>query len=54
MRNLDSPIKNTAYLFYRLIAPIFDPISLYEGIVGYSRYIKQHINSYRRRAIEIG
>jgi SAM-dependent methyltransferase len=43
MRQFNSPVKNTFYLFYRLISPLFDPISLYYGVFGYPRYIKQLI-----------
>lgn len=40
MKKFDSNLKNLAYLGYRFIAPVFNPVRFYRGIVGYPWYIR--------------
>ena len=43
MKRFDSKSKNLAYLGYRIISPIFDPIKFYKGITGYVWYLRDLI-----------
>lgn len=40
MRNLGSPEKNFAYLAYRIVTPILDPIKFVYGLFGYFWFIR--------------
>jgi hypothetical protein len=40
MKSFHSPLKDAAYLMYRLIQPVFDPMNSYMGTIGYVRFIK--------------
>ncbi len=51
MKSFNSKIKDSAYLFYRLVSPIIDPIHTYSGVVGYPRFLKD-ILSYKRKQPE--
>jgi len=42
MRQFDSPLKNTAYLAYRWISPIFDPIRFFHAVKGYFWYTRDY------------
>jgi hypothetical protein len=48
MKSFHSPPKDAAYLFYRLVRPIIDPIECISGIVGYGRFIKD-IYRYKKK-----
>lgn len=41
MKVFNSPIKDTAYLLYRLASPIFDPVDFFMGIRGYISFVKE-------------
>ncbi len=40
MRRFESKQKNLAYLAYRLVSPIVDPLRLFNGIGNYPRYLR--------------
>lgn len=40
MKKFDSKGKNLAYLGYRIVSPIFDPIKFFKGITGYFWYLR--------------
>lgn len=44
MKKFDSKSKNLAYLGYRIISPVFDPIRFYKGIIGYIWYLRDLVN----------
>ena len=43
MKKFDSKGKNLAYLGYRIVSPVFDPIKFFEGIAGYIWYLRDLI-----------
>lgn len=43
MRVFDSGIKNSAYLLYRLMSPVFDPVKFLTGIYGYFWYLRDFV-----------
>lgn len=43
MRRFNENHKNILYLLFRLVAPFFNPIRLYTGVVGYPWYIRDSI-----------
>lgn len=51
MRILKTKKENFAYLCYRLISPIFDPIKFYRGIYGYFWYLGD-MARYKRKSKE--
>ena len=40
MKKFDSKSKNIAYLGYRIVSPVFDPIKFFKGIAGYVWYLR--------------
>lgn len=40
MKKFDSRSKNLAYLGYRIISPVFDPLNFFKGILGYTWYLR--------------
>jgi SAM-dependent methyltransferase len=43
MKNLGNPFFNLAYLFYRLVSPVFDPYRFFRGLTGYAWYFSDLI-----------
>lgn len=40
MKKFDSKVKDLAYLGYRIVSPVFDPIKFFKGIAGYIWYLR--------------
>lgn len=40
MKKFDSKSKNLAYLGYRIVSPVFDPVKFFKGITGYVWYLR--------------
>lgn len=43
MKKFDSKCKNLAYLGYRFVSPMFDPVKFFKGVVGYIWYLRDFI-----------
>lgn len=39
MIRFSNPVKNLAFFFYRLLAPIFDPVKVLRAVPNYARYV---------------